>query len=48
MLLESVERDAHWGDDAARKMMVDLFATLGSDHELTQRFRPALAQKLFR
>jgi putative thioredoxin len=47
-LLEIVRRDPHHADDAARLAMLDLFAILGADHALTQRFRPALARALFR
>jgi putative thioredoxin len=47
-LLAVVQHDAHFDDDAARKAMVDLFAVLGSDHPLTDRFRGELAKALFR
>ncbi len=47
-LLASVERDPHWNADAARKLMLDLFASLGPDHPLTQRYRAALARVLYR
>jgi putative thioredoxin len=47
-LLEAVRRDPHYADDAARLAMLDLFAILGGDDPLTQRFRPALARALFR
>ena len=46
-LLAVVQRDRHFDDDAARKTMVDLFAVLGSDHPLTERFRGELAKALF-
>jgi putative thioredoxin len=47
-LLAAVKRDAQFEDGAARKTMLDLFAVLGGDHPLTQRFRAELARALFR
>lgn len=47
-LLGVVQRDPHHADAAARLAMLDLFAVLGGDHDLTRRFRPALARALFR
>lgn len=48
MLLESVRRDPQLRDEAARRAMVDLFAVLGAESPLTQRYRGALARALFR
>jgi putative thioredoxin len=47
-LLAAVKQDAQLDDGAARKAMLDLFAVLGGDHPLTQRFRSELARALFR
>ena len=47
-LLDVVRRDPHFADDGARRAMVDLFAVLGSDDPLTDRYRNELAKALFR
>lgn len=47
-LLDAIRREPHHREDAARRAMVDLFALLGADHPLTQRYRGALARALFR
>ena len=47
-LLAAVKLDPRFADEAARKSMLDLFAVLGGDHALTQRYRGELARALFR
>jgi putative thioredoxin len=46
-LLELVKRDREYGDDAARKAMLDVFNVLGSGHALVGEFRPKLSSALF-
>ncbi len=47
-LLACVEADAHFGEDAARKAMLDVFGVLGGAHDLVQEYRAKLAGLLFR
>ena len=47
-LLEIIKLDAGYEDDAARKAMLDLFEVMGPRDPLTQTYRRALAQYLFK
>jgi putative thioredoxin len=47
-LLAVVRRDPRFADEAARKTMLDLFALLGPNDSLTQKYRGELAKALFR
>lgn len=46
--LEVVRQDRAFDDDAGRRALLDLFALLGSDHELVRRYRRELAALLNR
>ncbi len=46
--LQLVKSDRAFENDAGRKMMLEIFDLLGSDHELTEKYRSALANLLFR
>jgi putative thioredoxin len=45
-LIESVELDRQWSDEAARKKMIEYFALAKEQPELVRRFRQALAATL--
>ncbi|MCC7412189.1 MAG: thioredoxin [Gammaproteobacteria bacterium] len=45
-LLEIVRSDRAYGDDAARRTMLDAFVLLGEDHPLVRDYRTALARAL--
>ena len=47
-LLACIETDPHFGEDAARKAMLDVFGVLGGAHDLVQEYRTKLAGLLFR
>lgn len=46
--LACVKQDAKYEEEAARRGMLDLFAVLGSDHDLVQRYRSQLARAFFK
>lgn len=46
--LKIVGEDSNFGDEAARKAMLDVFEILGSDNPLTGKYRSELAKALFR
>jgi putative thioredoxin len=46
-LLVIVERNRAWGDDAARRAMLAIFALLGEEHPLVARYRRQLASAVF-
>jgi putative thioredoxin len=48
LLLEVVQRDRKFGDDAARKKMLAVFGLLGNSGELVDRYRRRLAAALNR
>jgi putative thioredoxin len=47
VLLESVRLDRNFDDAAARKAMLDVFALLGREHELVDKYQRELSRLLF-
>ncbi len=47
VLLSVVEKDAAYGDGAARKAMIEVFDLLGPDNPVTTRYRSKLSMLLF-
>jgi putative thioredoxin len=47
-LLEIIRRDPGFQDGAARRAMLDLFSVIGARAPLTEKYRSALAQALYR
>ena len=45
-LMQLVRRERSFGDDAARRTMIQIFDLLGSDHELVRQYRRELAAAL--
>ena len=45
-LLEILRQDRSFGDDGARKAVIDIFALLGGEGPLVKRYRPLLAAAL--
>ncbi len=47
VLLEIVQRNRKFREDAARKTMLSVFTLLGSNHELARKYRALLARALY-
>ncbi|MFQ6615261.1 MAG: tetratricopeptide repeat protein [Fidelibacterota bacterium] len=46
-LIQSVQEDRSFLDDAARKAIIAIFGILGEDHEITRKYRPRFASAIF-
>ncbi len=46
LFLQVTQQDRRFQDDGGRKAMLDIFAILGADHELSREYRPRLAGSL--
>jgi putative thioredoxin len=46
-LLEVVRRDRAYGDDAARKAMLEVFALMGGEGPVVKRYRTLLSSLLY-
>ena len=46
-LLEVVRRDRTYGDDAARKAMLEVFALMGGEGPVVKRYRTSLSSLLY-
>ena len=46
-LLEIVRRDRAYGDDAARKAMLEVFALMGGEGPVVKRYRTLLSSLLY-
>jgi putative thioredoxin len=46
LFLQITQQDRRFQDDGGRKAMLDVFAILGPDHELSREYRPRLAGSL--
>jgi putative thioredoxin len=46
LFLQITQQDRRYQEDGGRKAMLDIFAILGPDHELSREYRPRLAGSL--